>query len=247
MKKCNKCNEIKPKEEFNKCNRNKDGLQTCCRECQKKSQKAWRKKNPNYDKEYCKEWRKENSDNIKEYQKIWREENPQKKKEWCEKNPQKKKEYQKKWCEKNHEKMREYQKKFYDKKCEEAIKRIYDNFVNDTYPNENIQYGVIYGVHNIITDRWYIGQTTRSFDIRYSGNFFKNKLENISGEKRTVLLNDLEQYGENSFEIYEVLDIAYSLKELDEKEVYYIDYYKAYEKGYNSNRGYINGRDTLYT
>ena len=143
--------------------------------------------------------------------------------------------------------MREYQKKFYDKKCEEAIKRIYDNFVNDTYPNENIQYGVIYGVHNIITDRWYIGQTTRSFDIRYKGNFFKNKLENISGEKRIVLLNDLEQYGENSFEIYEVLDIAYSLKELDEKEVYYIDYYKAYEKGYNSNRGYINGRDTLYT
>ena len=232
MKKCNKCNEIKPKEEFNKCNRNKDGLQTCCRECQKKSQKTWRKKNPNYDKEYCKEWRKENSDNIKEYQKIWREENPQKKKEWCEKNPQKKKEYQKKW---------------YDKKCEEAVKKIYDNFVNDTYPDGNIQYGVIYGVYNKITKRWYIGQTTRSFDIRYNGNFFKNKLENISGEKRTLLLNDLEQYGENSFEIYEVLDIAYSLKELDEKEVYYIDYYKAYEKGYNSNRGYINGRDTLYT
>lgn len=232
MKKCNKCNEIKPKEEFNKCNRNKDGLQTCCRECQKKSQKAWRKKNPNYDKEYCKEWRKENSDNIKEYQKIWREENPQKKKEWCEKNPQKKKEYQKKW---------------YDKKCEEAVKKIYDNFVNDTYPDGNIQYGVIYGVYNKITKRWYIGQTTRSFDIRYNGNFFKYKLENISGEKRTLLLNDLEQYGENSFEIYEVLDIAYSLKELDEKEVYYIDYYKAYEKGYNSNRGYINGRDTLYT
>ena len=232
MKKCNKCNEIKPKEEFNKCNRNKDGLQTCCRECQKKSQKAWREKNPNYDKEYCKEWRKENSDNIKEYQKIWREENPQKKKEWCDKNPQKKKEYQKKW---------------YDKKCEEAVKKIYDNFVNDTYPDGNIQYGVIYGVYNKITKRWYIGQTTRSFDIRYNGNFFKYKLENISGEKRTVLLNDLEQYGENSFEIYEVLDIAYSLKELDEKEVYYIDYYKAYEKGYNSNRGYINGRDTLYT
>ena len=233
MKKCNKCNEIKPKEEFNKCNRNKDGLQTCCRECQKKSQKAWRKKNPNYDKEYCKEWRKENSDNIKEYQKKWREENPQKKKEWCEKNPEKKKEYQKKWCEKNPE----YQKNFYDKKCEEAIKRIYDNFVNNTYPNENIQYGIIYGVHNIITDRWYIGQTKYTFDIRYSGDFFNKKPNELSEEKRLMFEEDLKKYGEESFKIYDVLDVAFSKIELDEKEVYYIDYYKAYDDGYNSTRG----------
>ena len=221
MKKCSKCNEIKPKEEFNKCSRNKDGLQTCCRECQKKSQKSWRKKNPNYDKEYCKEWRKENTDNIKEYQKIWREENPQKKKE-C----------QKRWREEN---------------IEEAIKKIYDNFTNNTYPNGNIQYGVFYGVYNKITKRWYIGQTIKSFDIRYEGNFLKNKPKEMNEEKRRLFLNDLEQYGESSFEFHEILDVAFSPKELDEKEVYYIDYYKAYDEGYNGNRGYINGRDTLYT
>ena len=27
---------------------------------------------------------------------------------------------------------------------------------------------------------------------------------------------------------------------------YYIDYYEAYNKGYNSNKGFINGRQTLY-
>ena len=65
-------------------------------------------------------------------------------------------------------------------------------------------------------------------------------------KKKKLLKYDLEQYGEESFEINKILDVAFSQKELDEKEIYYIDYYKAYEEGYNSNRGYINGRDTLY-
>ena len=58
--------------------------------------------------------------------------------------------------------------------------------------------------------------------------------------------NDLIKYGKESFEIIEVLDVAFSPMELDEKEVYYIDYYEAYNKGYNSNKGFINGRQTLY-
>ena len=36
-----------------------------------------------------------------------------------------------------------------------------------------------------------------------------------------------------------MLDVAFSEKELDEKEAYYIDLYKAYDEGYNSNRGNI--------
>ena len=96
------------------------------------------------------------------------------------------------------------------------------------------------------SDSWYIGQTTTSFDIRYKGDFFKNKLEEMSECKRNLLLEDLEKYGEVSFEFKEILDVAFSPMELDEKEVYYIDYYKAYDEGYNSNRGFINGRQTLY-
>ena len=44
---------------------------------------------------------------------------------------------------------------------------------------------------------------------------------------------------QESFEIFEVIDVAFSEKELDEKEAYYIDQYKAYDEGYNSNRGNI--------
>ena len=31
-------------------------------------------------------------------------------------------------------------------------------------------------------------------------------------------------------------------EELDALEVYYIDKYKAYDNGYNSNRGFVNGK-----
>ena len=104
-----------------------------------------------------------------------------------------------------------------------------------------MQYGIIYGVHCKVSDRWYIGQTIRSFKIRYNGDFFKYKFLDFSEDtpKLQLLHLDIEKYGQENFEIFEVLDIAFSEKELDEKESYYIDYYKAYDEGYNSNRGNI--------
>lgn len=175
-------------------------------------------------------------DSMKEYNKKYAEENKdillEKKKTYYKEN----KEYIIKW-----------QKEYRDKQAQKSIEEIYNNFTKNTYPNCGVQYGVIYGVHNKITNRWYIGQTIYSFEDRYVGGFFKNKLKEMKEDKKELLKNDLEQYGENSFEIYKVLDIAFSPMELDEKEVYYINYYKAYDKGYNSNRGFINGRDALYT
>ena len=146
----------------------------------------------------------------------------------------------------NKDKISKQRKQAYDDKVKTAITKIYENYTKNNYINNNVQYGVIYGVHNKITNHWYIGQTTISFDIRYNGNFFKNKLKEMNEDKRNLLLKDLEEYGEESFEIYETMDVAFSPMELDEKEVYYIDYYKSYEEGYNSNRGFINGRQTLY-
>ena len=49
----------------------------------------------------------------------------------------------------------------------------------------------------------------------------------------------MERDGQESVEIFEVLDVAFSEKELDEKEAYYIDLYKAYDEGYNTQRGNI--------
>ena len=133
-------------------------------------------------------------------------------------------------------------KQRYNNKVQKAIQEIYEKVTKKLYPHNGIQYGIIYGVHNTITDRWYIGQTTTSFGIRYQGNFFKNKVSEISEESSQLLVEDIETYGEGSFQIHGVIDVAFSEEELDALEVYYIDKYKAYDEGYNSRRGNINGK-----
>ena len=68
----------------------------------------------------------------------------------------------------NKDKILEQRKQAYDDKVKTAITKIYENYTKNNYINNNVQYGVIYGVHNKITNYWYIGQTTISFDIRYN-------------------------------------------------------------------------------
>ena len=71
MKKCSKCKEEKPLEEFNKCKSTKDGRQSICKECRKQ----YRENN----KEKIREWNKQYSENNKEkkreYNKQYRENN----------------------------------------------------------------------------------------------------------------------------------------------------------------------------
>ena len=128
------------------------------------------------------------------------------------------------------------------------IKRIYKNVTQKLYPNSGVQYGIIYGVYCTESDRWYVGQTQTSFQHRYHGDFFTNKVNELSdsNDKKHLLQQDIEKFGAENFEIHEVLDVAFSARELDEKEVYYIDKYNSYMEGYNSNRGFVFGRDTIY-
>ena len=253
-KECCRCEQIKDVEMFNKKSSSKDGYNSTCKVCVKEYDKQHYDKHKDEIKEHKKQYHIENKEKIKEMRKkhydAHKEEILLDKQKYYSKNKEKIIEQKKVYYQENKEKIKEYNKEYhanlYNEKVEEAIKQIYHNFTNKIYPSDDVQYGVIYGVYNIVTKRWYIGQTTRNFDIRYEGDFFKNKLKEINGEKNKLLKYDLEQYGEESFEINKILDVAFSQKELDEKEVYYIDYYKAYEEGYNSNRGYINGRDTLY-
>ena len=220
-KQCSKCGEIKDTSEFYKDKTRKDGLRNLCKNCMSNNCKK------NYDKK--------------------KDEYSKRSKEYYEKNREKALEYQKTYYKDNKEKVDEYKKQWYKDSTNKTIEEIYYNFTKSNYPNYGIQYGIIYGVHNKITDRWYIGQTIRSFKERYNDDFFKYKLiDKMNEEKRMFIENDLIKYGKESFEIIEVLDVAFSPMELDEKEVYYIDYYEAYNKGYNSNKGFINGRQTLY-
>ena len=127
-----------------------------------------------------------------------------------------------------------YRKKEKDERTKKEIERIKYNYNNGLYPTEGPQYGIIYKVTCIYTGRVYIGKTINSFNKRYKGGFFKQHSDN------KLLIKDLKKYGEDSFEIEKIIDVAYSPSHLDDLEIYYIDYYNSYEKGYNKTRGDFN-------
>lgn len=102
---------------------------------------------------------------------------------------------------------------------------------------EKKEYGVIYKIENKINGKIYIGQTTRNFKKRYKSNLFKNT--HNEHLKRSIL-----KYGENSFNITERFDVAYSQEELNKKEEYYIEKYNCCDikYGYNKKSGGNNAK-----
>ena len=207
-KECSCCHEIKPVSEFSKCKSSKiDGLQTKCNECLKK----YRKDNAEKIKERRKEYYKNNIESFKEHDKQYRKDNA--------------------------ERIKEYQKGYSTKKTQEALQQIKTEVEADpnkyNYTEGKEIFGIIYLVHNIKSDRYYVGQTTIGFDNRYpSGWLYAHGYKN-------AVKHDLELYGKNSFEYIKLFKVAHSQHELDKLEAYYIDYYNSFENGYNETRGNI--------
>ena len=109
-------------------------------------------------------------------------------------------------------------------------------------------YGIIYKITNTKNSKCYIGITTskRGFKGRYSytGNgiervykqhkYHKEKEKNYNEH----LLSSIEKYGLDAWKVDEEFDVAYSIEELNEKEIYWIDYYKSYDSNYGYNRDF---------
>lgn len=253
-KECSKCGEIKTLNNFQKDKSTKDGFMNFCKKC--KGVKNYKRilfreynEDGNLIRLECRKCReikgienfshdKKSINGIKTLCKSCDE------KYRCE-NKDKFKEWQKQHYTKNKEFISKQHREQRNNKAQQEILKIYKNVTKQLYPHNGIQYGIIYGVHCISTDRWYIGQTRRSFNTRYLGDFFKYKFYYLSEDntKEKLFQHDIQKYGQENFEILEVIDVAFSEKELDEKEVYYIDYYKAYNEGYNSQRGNIFKHD----
>jgi hypothetical protein len=230
---CGKCGELKGINEFNADKSASDGHRSQCKECEKK----YREENKEQKKECNKKYYEENKEQMKEYWKKYREENKERRKEYRDKYYKENKEQFKKYYEENKEQMKEYDKKRWKELCDEAITRIktiveQDPTRYDYKVGEEI-YGVIYLVHCKLINKYYVGQTTIGFDNRYQNGFFNDK-----GHKtKDNLKEDLEKYGEDSFEIAKIFKVAHSKEELDDLEVYYIDYFDSYYNGYNETRG----------
>ena len=78
MKKCSKCKEEKPLEDFNKNKRSKDGRQSSCKECKREQNKQWYENSKEKIREQKKRYRENNKEKILERKKRYRENNKEK-------------------------------------------------------------------------------------------------------------------------------------------------------------------------
>ncbi len=95
---------------------------------------------------------------------------------------------------------------------------------------------IIYKVTCLVNNKIYIGQTTKSLNVRKTGHWNDLKRRN---KTKTRFQRALLKYGQDNF-IWEILDeSAKTLEELNQKEIDYIKLYNSINKnkGYNSDFG----------
>ena len=90
---------------------------------------------------------------------------------------------------------------------------------------------IIYKAENQITGEVYVGATTQSLETRKQDHIQKGTT-GTSG----YFYQAIGTYGADAF-VWNELDTANSVNELAAKESNYIERYKSYTNGYNSNRG----------
>jgi group I intron endonuclease len=90
---------------------------------------------------------------------------------------------------------------------------------------------IIYKWQHKENGKCYIGQTIQGANQR--------RLEHLSEARHSPTTycfhNALRKYGEEAF-TYEVIEECNSLEELNEREVYWMDYYNSIDEGYNLRR-----------
>lgn len=93
LKRCGKCEELKPHQEFSKCAQSKDGLQRRCKACAKACAAAIHAENPGLKKARAAAYYAANQADVLARTAEWRRRNPEKKRGYAEKwhasNPEK--------------------------------------------------------------------------------------------------------------------------------------------------------------
>jgi group I intron endonuclease len=91
---------------------------------------------------------------------------------------------------------------------------------------------IIYKATNKITNKVYIGQTTHTLDKRIKNHIKESKINS----NRPFMLS-INKYGLDNF-MFEIIDSANNLDELNDKEIYWIDFYNSVSpNGYNITGG----------
>jgi hypothetical protein len=126
-KKCTKCLEEKPLNEYYKQPKSSDGYKTICKSCGKIVRRIYQKLNRVKLNEKQKNYTKIQPDKIKKTTKKWRDKNKEivqkNNKVYRENNPSKIALLKKKWNAENKEKIKEKQKEYYKKNKEAILKK----------------------------------------------------------------------------------------------------------------------------
>ena len=94
--------------------------------------------------------------------------------------------------------------------------------------------GYIYKITNLINNKVYIGKTERTVNKRW-----KEHVKNAKTDKyqNIILYRAMRKYGIDNFKV-EAIDEVSNFEDLDEREIYWINYYQSCgEKGYNTTGG----------
>lgn len=148
MKKCSKCEEIIDISNFYKSKRNKDGLRSNCKFCEKK----YRNSKKQYLKDYFKEYYENNKEAISEKSKNYYNDNKDKRlkyqSNYYENNRENKIKYQKKYQNNNKDKRNKYLKERRDNdplyKLEVNIRNLINNsFYNNGFNKDNRTHSIL--------------------------------------------------------------------------------------------------------
>lgn len=92
--------------------------------------------------------------------------------------------------------------------------------------------GIIYIITNDINNKVYIGQTIQELQKRWHRHCQKSC---SNAEEKMAIKQAILKYGKEHFKIQELCKCP--VEELNNKEIYYINLYNSYKKGYNSTIG----------
>ena len=104
------------------------------------------------------------------------------------------------------------------------------------------KYGYIYKITNLVNNKIYIGQVyNKSIEDR-----FNRHCDGATANSKSYLGRAIHKYGKNNFKI-EQIEECYSVKELNEREIYWISYYNSTngDIGYNLTPGGEGGNTYL--
>lgn len=95
---------------------------------------------------------------------------------------------------------------------------------------------LIYKITNLINNKCYIGQTIKTAEQRWKEHQSHAFGSHLNDQNKT-LYKAIRKYGLENFTFEVLQDNIETFEQLDKAEIYWIDYYNSFVKGYNETFG----------